>query len=259
MAISKEIINHMKEMENNFKGYIQKIMDQKEQRINENMEKIFNQLKKQEKEVEEIKASQTFLNQKFEELKTNVEEINSLNIDTKFQNTKKKVIELESKIEKETILRDELEQYGIRDNLEIHGIPVSPNENTNEIIKEVAQKLNVRLLDSDISTFQRILAINGKHLAIIVKFSNRDKRNIIFSNKRNLHGKKDYHISGVTTIYINENLTPRKRNLFARSYKRKVEQNYQYIWTNNEQIYLRITKTDQKIEINNEEDLNKIV
>ena len=56
MTISKEIINHMKEIENNLKGYIQKIMDQKEQRINENMEKIFNQLKKQEKEIEEIKA-----------------------------------------------------------------------------------------------------------------------------------------------------------------------------------------------------------
>ena len=104
MTISKEIINHMKEMENNLKGYIHKIMDQKEQRINENMEKIFNQLKKQKKEVEEIKASQTFLNKKFEKLKTNVWEINSLNIDTKFQNTKKKVIDLESKIEKETIL-----------------------------------------------------------------------------------------------------------------------------------------------------------
>ena len=90
MTIFKEIITHMKEMENNLKGYIQKIMDQKEQKINENMEKIFNQLKKQEKEVEEIKASQTFLNKKFEELKSNVEEINSLNIDTKFQNTKKK-------------------------------------------------------------------------------------------------------------------------------------------------------------------------
>ena len=50
-----------------------------------------------------------------------------------------------------------------------------------------------------------------------------------------------------------------KRNLFSRSYKRKVEQNYQYIWTNNGQIYLRKSKTDQKIEINNEEDLNKIV
>ena len=49
MTISKEIINHMKEMENNLKCYIQKIMDQKEQKINENMEKIFNQLKKQEK------------------------------------------------------------------------------------------------------------------------------------------------------------------------------------------------------------------
>ena len=172
---------------------------------------------------------------------------------------RKKVIELESKIKREAILRDELEQYRRRDNLEIHGIPVSPNENTNEIIKEVAQKLNVRLLDSNISTSHRIPAINGKHPAIILKFSNRDKRNIIFSNRKNLNGKKYYSINGVTTIYINENLTQRKRNLFARSYKRKVEQNYHYIWTNNGQIYLGKTKSDQKIEINNEEDLNKIV
>ena len=158
-------------------------------------------------------------------MKTNVDEIKSLNIDAKFQNTKKKVIELESKIEKETILRDELEQYGRRDNLEIHRIPVSPNENTNEIIKKVAQKLNVRLLDSDISTSHRIPAMNGKHPAITVKFSNRDKRNI-FSNRKNLHGKKDYSINGVTTIYINENLTQRKRNLFAKEKLNKITNIY---------------------------------
>ena len=40
----------------------------------------------------------------------------------------KKVIELENKIEKETILRDELEQYGRRDNLKIHGNPVLPKK-----------------------------------------------------------------------------------------------------------------------------------
>ena len=49
--------------------------------------------------------------------------------------------------------------------------------------------------------------MNGKHPAIIVKFSNGDKRNLIFSNRRNLHSKKDYSVSVVTTVYINENLT----------------------------------------------------
>ena len=33
MTISKEIINHMKEMKTNLKGYIQKIMDQKEKEL----------------------------------------------------------------------------------------------------------------------------------------------------------------------------------------------------------------------------------
>ena len=41
MTIYKVIINHMKEMKSNLKGYIQKIMDQNKQRINENMEKKY--------------------------------------------------------------------------------------------------------------------------------------------------------------------------------------------------------------------------
>ena len=69
MTIYKVIINHMKEMKSNLKGYIQKIMDQNKQRINENMEKIFNDFmktKKTRKGSRRNKSSQTFLNKKFE-------------------------------------------------------------------------------------------------------------------------------------------------------------------------------------------------
>ena len=54
--------------------------------------------------MEEIKASQTFLNKKLEELKTNVDKINSINIDTTLQTTNKKVTELKNTIEKEKYL-----------------------------------------------------------------------------------------------------------------------------------------------------------
>ena len=88
MTIYKVIINHMKEMKNNLKGYIQKIMDQNKQRINKTMEKIFNNFmktKKTRKGSRRNKSSQAFLNKKFEGLKTNVDEINSLNVDAKLQ------------------------------------------------------------------------------------------------------------------------------------------------------------------------------
>ena len=51
---------------------------------------------------------------------------------------------------------DEVEQYGRRENLEIHGIPMIRNENTNHITKTVAKCFNVELDDSHISTSHRI-------------------------------------------------------------------------------------------------------
>ena len=58
-------------------------------------------------------------------------------------------------IEEEKI-RDDLDQYNRRENLEFHGIPLNPNENTNHIIKTMAKKLNIDLKDNDISTSHRL-------------------------------------------------------------------------------------------------------
>ena len=51
---------------------------------------------------------------------------------------------------------DEVEHYGRRENLEIHGIPMIRNENTNHITKTVAKCLNVELDDSHLSTSHRL-------------------------------------------------------------------------------------------------------
>jgi len=65
-----------------------------------------------------------------------------------------------SKCEVETIKSKQslldLEQYGKRENLEIHGVPIKPNESTNQIVKAVAKLLNVKLEDNHISTFHRL-------------------------------------------------------------------------------------------------------
>jgi len=87
-----------------------------------------------------------------------------------------------------------LEQYGHRENLEIHGIPKMKNENTNQIVKSMAKCLNVQLDDVHISTSHRLTQNSPtnqkntkgrKHATpppppIIVRFSNREKKNEIF-------------------------------------------------------------------------------
>ena len=100
---------------------------------------------------------------------------------------------------------DEVEQYGRRENLEILGIPMIRIENTNHITKTVAKCLNVELDDSHISTSHRLfhnsnnfsgtsnspnqqnrknIRIPSKPPPIIVRFTNRDKRNDLFRRRK---------------------------------------------------------------------------
>ena len=49
-----------------------------------------------------------------------------------------------------------LEQYGRRDNLENYYISWTKNETTNEIVMKIANTLNVKLDDCDISSSHRL-------------------------------------------------------------------------------------------------------
>ena len=51
---------------------------------------------------------------------------------------------------------DALEQYGRRQNLEIVGVPVKDNENTNAIVMEVARLMNVKVEPHHISISHRL-------------------------------------------------------------------------------------------------------
>ena len=78
--------------------------------------------------------------------------------------------------------KDADEQYGRRENLRIYGIPENENENTNNIIIDLAEKLKVPISYHDISTSHRLgpkrhAPRDGNRprpRAIIVKFVRRD-------------------------------------------------------------------------------------
>ena len=121
-------------------------------------------------------------------------------------------------------MRDDLDQYNRRENLEFHGIPLNPNENTNHIIKTMAKKLNIDLKENDISTSHRL----PKSSSVIARFTNRDIRNLIFQKRKNLIGVRDYGIDGMENLFINENLTPRRKKLFSLAHKKKLPQNINF-------------------------------
>ena len=63
-------------------------------------------------------------------------------------------MEIRRKQEEENV--DSLEQYGRRQNLEIAGIPIGENENTNNIVIEVAKMVNMKITADQILTSHRL-------------------------------------------------------------------------------------------------------
>ena len=117
---------------------------------------------------------------------------------------------------------ENLKQYLRRDMLEIHGIPVTSGENTNSLVKKVVNLIEPdlsELADQDISTSHRLPAAEGYIPPIIVKFTRRDTRNRIYSQKRNLSSKKasDIGFQQQSIIYLNESLTQKGRMLLKKS------------------------------------------
>ena len=59
-------------------------------------------------------------------------------------------------------------------------------------------------------------------------------------------------------LYVKENLTQRRKNLFWETKQAAKEQNYDYFWTNNGQIYIRKDEESNKIHIKSKTDLDSL-
>ena len=171
-------------------------------------------------ELVEVKESRIFLSSKYEELKLDNDNLAVINRqqEQEISKLKKQIVESQIQGEREAEKIDSLEQYGSigrRQNLEITGIPVKKNENTNKIVMEVDKLVNVERSPEQISTSHRIASRTNKHKdnesqpppPIIARFVNRDVRNELYYNRKLAHNLdlKGFSVEGTHRIFINEN------------------------------------------------------
>ena len=210
-------------------------------------------------ELAEVKNSQEFISTQYDQLKVEYSQLLITNEkkETEIKNLKSTAIELSSQGEKEATKLDDLEQYGCRQKLEIVGIPVQKDENTNAIVQEVAKLLKVTITASDISKLHRLQTKNElKPPPIIVRFVSRDIRNKLFSNRRNARNAdfSNFSVNGVESI-INKNSTYHKKQLFWKSKQKAKETGFKFCWTLNGNVFVRKSEDDKPILIKNVHDL----
>jgi len=148
--------------------------------------------------------------------------------------------------------------------LEISVIPKNDRqEDVNEIVMQLGQKVGVNLKKEDISRSHRLptrVNMNRERAtfppAIIVKFTSRDVR----ARKvlKDVTSRSGYYEEN--KIFINKSLTQRNKELFKDCLKVKKDKGFKFLWTNGGKIFMRKDHSEgsRVIQITNANALRKL-
>ena len=141
---------------------------------------------------------------------------------------------------------DELEQYARRDCLEITGIPVVPNDSPPLLVKEMSEIMGVNLNENDISLAHRLPPTKKVKDRLIVKFTRREKRDEIYSKRKNLKSKRTKDLPSAVcepeSAVVSHKAQIHGKRLLGRILQFKRDHNYKFIWTANCKIMLKKTE-----------------
>ena len=156
---------------------------------------------------------------------------------------------------------NDLEQYTRRDCIEIRGIPLPEEpqeEETNDIVLQLSEKMGIPMERKDISISHRIPSSRASvDPAIIVKFVRREMRENLYRARKRLKSitTADLGFPVDKKIFINESLTSKNKELFKDCLKFKKDNSYKFLWTNAGKIFLRRNADSPVIPINSSADI----
>lgn len=240
----------------------------KKELLREIRDAISLELKELKTDVMELRRSVDMFSSKIDEYNVIMEKCKTDNVKILKENQylKGKVAEIETQL-------FEIQQYSRANNLEIHGIPVTKNEDIFGVLKDVAKCLKVDDDVSKIDIAHRLPVGGGKEPPIIVKFTNRTVKNNWLSSYKNVNKEikqdpnqsyKQLQTTHVNRhlrsgpVFINENLSPYYRNLFYHTKQFAKEHKFKYAWIKNGKIFIRKEENSRPIRIFALTDLGRI-
>lgn len=224
--------------------------------VKQGMSEMKDEQKNMLKEIKELKKSQTFISKQYDDMLVSNQRIEEEN-----KEIKKVVTEVQAERRKiEERLRN-VEQYTRKNKVEICGIPKIENEDLEDAVTQVAQKLSVNLVKNDIEVAHRLHAEEGKTPNLIVSFANRKKRDEMYTNryKAQISSKEIVPCRSAQRIYVNESLSPYYKHLLYECKKEAKAKSYKYCWFLKNKVLLRKSDGANVIAIHNVEQLGKIV
>ncbi len=133
---------------------------------------------------------------------------------------KKRVKESEYRVE-------EQDNYTRGNNLIIHDIPLTIDENPMDVVMELSNAIEVKMTPSDVDVVHRLeTRYRALHPPLIVKFVNRWKHDQVKTKTKEINGEKLGRENEVK-IFADEQLTPHNQKIILHA--RKLRDRY-FVW-----------------------------
>jgi hypothetical protein len=149
---------------------------------------------------------------------------------------------------------DELEQYGRRENIRVHGLPEDKNEDLSAKFVQLMHKISINITSGDISVIHRVKS-KKKDVPrqVIVRFVRRQVRTDIMRKKKALNAVNEKE---KTKIFLTDDLTPLRSTLLRLA---KDHSNVKSAYTIEGKIHVKLRDNpEESVVINNPDDLWKI-
>lgn len=156
-------------------------------------------------------------------------------------------------------------------NLELQAVPESRTENVLAIFEKLCQSLDTPININDIRACRRVAKMDttsSRPRNILVTLSSSRVRDNIISaayrfNKSNPDNLLNCTHAGLSEvgirIYIKEHLSPEIKQLYAAARKFKNNNDYQYAWVRNGQVYIRKCEGAPHIHVKNMDILKNVI
>ena len=165
---------------------------------------------------------------------------------------------------------DNLEQYSRKNSLEFHGIPDEVNMPTDLVVCKIARAIGVEIQENDIEISHRIGRRRGDK-PVLAKFVSHKVKSRIYKARTNLKavsvqslfpGSSSSVVSETTArpkgIYINENLTPYRKEMMHLAVEKRYDGKINKVWTLDGKIFIKTTPTGNPRQMFSIEDVKEL-
>lgn len=171
--------------------------------------------------------------------------------------------------EKDAIIKDlqsriaDLEQYTRKNNIEIHGVSETRDEDVEEIVCNIGRAIGVNITEKDIEAAHRVpTRRKDTPQPIIVRFQSRKVKNQVMAKRKvNITNRQALNQENVSerNVVIYEQLSPFFKDLRWKAKQKAKEKDWKYVWPSGGKLWARKDENSREIRITCESDLTKIV